>query len=288
MTTAKLNMVFRGPAVEDGSINAEHLGRSIIAIAHLFREANRSLNGDTANVTVEVNALSPSASFVVDLAVVQDVATPMVVALGASEIRDIVLEGLSIWKLLKGRTPKTEPQTGGRVRVLNIEGDRTYSAEAVGLTDSKDVQAAARDLVAPLTGGVETVSLCEDGEKDKALELTQQDAAAVAATPVPEDSALVPVSATVAARRLGIVNLTFKPDNLWRLTDDGREIQVRILDPVFLGKVERREISFVNGDILEAKLVTRQMPSGRPEYEALDVTHVSPPQLPLDMPDAEP
>lgn len=288
-TTASFDMVFDGPALADGNIEARHLGNSMLAIGSLFTQVNRLANGDTATVKVNVAALSPG-SFVVDFTVVHDVTIAMDLTLDAEQLKTLIfgtsgvaggVPGL-LWflRILRGRRHRVVEEDGDLIKVEVERENYTVRAELHRVANSGMVREIVRDLVAPLTAeGVERLVFRENGRVVE--EIGSDDV--VAFKPEGDEAILSDFTAT---KHFQIEDLSFKEGKLWRLSDGASVLRVRILDDDFLGRVDNNEIAFAKGDrlVVELRTIQRQGPKNIvTEYQALHVEHIRAPQFNLEV-----
>ena len=75
VSRAELHVVYDGDAVRSGSMDVKELAPALLSIGALCEEANRTLNGDRAQITVNVRAGFERGSFEVTLEILQTCAT---------------------------------------------------------------------------------------------------------------------------------------------------------------------------------------------------------------------
>ncbi|WP_061165200.1 hypothetical protein [Caballeronia temeraria] len=63
----RFNVVYDGPALAEHRMDVRDLAPALVAIADLFTAANKELNGDSADVRVEVKGSFKAGSFELDL-----------------------------------------------------------------------------------------------------------------------------------------------------------------------------------------------------------------------------
>src|ERR1700710_1861288 len=76
----RFHVVYDGPALTEHRMDVRDLAPALVAFADLFTAANKEVNGDAADVRVQVNASFKAGSFGIDLVATQHL---------LSQIRDI-------------------------------------------------------------------------------------------------------------------------------------------------------------------------------------------------------
>src|SRR5438876_7361135 len=73
MTSTNLEVVFEGPAVKTGTIDAHLLAESLLGYSEVFTRANAILNGEASQAAVLVQSDFKTGSFVAGLELVQNI-----------------------------------------------------------------------------------------------------------------------------------------------------------------------------------------------------------------------
>lgn len=140
MSSAELEVVFEGQALESGKIDARLLGASLVAYSEVFRRANELANGEVSEAAVLVEANFETGSFDVSLELIQNIvesakafitahqflsAAELAAALGFLWSKRASL--LSVLKWLKGKKPETITQEGNNVDLVLFGQRKTVS-----------------------------------------------------------------------------------------------------------------------------------------------------------------
>src|SRR5690242_1793040 len=67
MSTTEIQLVFEGPAVQEGKIDAQLFGDALAGYSLIFRRANAIANGDASQAAVLVESDFKTGSFIVGL-----------------------------------------------------------------------------------------------------------------------------------------------------------------------------------------------------------------------------
>ena len=293
--TADFTIVYDGEALKNSRIDVNDLVPAILAFADLLKEANRTVNGDKAAVSVKIKAFQ-SGCFGIDFSVVQSL-TDTVVSFFSQESqiksaieilnflgitpKDLVVgAGIGVFGLIrkyKGKKPKNAIELNKEKAILvytddsGREVEEEVEKEVVSLLTDYDVRKAVSKTLSPLKkDGIDVMSV---KSADKAVELADKVSAPFFETPAYEPIKLE-IDEAPQERFFTIVSLSFKEDNKWRLTDGSSILNVKISDHDFMLKVDSGEISFTKGDLLKVSLKTTQMQTAdgiKTEYEAVRV-----------------
>ncbi len=255
MSRADFTLSYDGSALAAHEMDVRELAPAMLAVGELFDAMNLLLNGDSAEVQVNVRAHEPGC-FSVVFYIVQSWRDGAVALLtgdfvsAAINLKELLLgaSGLVWWiKYKRGEIPdRVEKLSGNMIRVHY--GDESFDVplELLRLYQDLAVRDALEKVVhRPLqTDGIDLV---EFGPREKPMQQVAK--AESGAFKVPEMADRVLVDDTREAA-FSIVSLAFKDDNKWRLHDGNSSVSATIEDEEFLRKVNANLIRFAKGDVL--------------------------------------
>lgn len=278
MSSTNLEVVFEGPAVKTGIIDARLLGESLLGYNEVFVRANSLVNGEESVAAVMVQSSFKSGSFIADLQFVQNTteqaahlitahkffdATALTGLIGfvpsemAKEfVKEIVKNTvIGLFRLFKGKKPdevkpvgtdKVELKSGPvsttvNVNVFNLYGDSAIRDALDKVT--KPLREAAVERIAVRQGNTEqTVFEKEEAEIFKAEPLQLE---------APSDESLGGEREAV----LVVSRLSFEEGTSWTFFERGATVTAKIEDEQFWRQVHKREVTFGEGDLLKVRLV---------------------------------
>ena len=279
---ARLDIVYDGPALADGSMNVRDLAPAMMAIGGFFEAANRVTNGDSAKVNVNVRATS-AGSFHVLFEVAQSLGEADILKADigdflttAKDLKELLIGGSIgvgggiIWliKRLRGRKPQVE-KINEDLYKLTVE-DETYEVpmQLLRAYQNAEIRRNCQGMVRPVKEpGIDRLMLRESDQT--AQEVTKDD---VDAFDVPEHEELI--LDKVSRHAFSIVSLVFKENNKWRLTDGPNKYSVLMKDKAFQQRVDNNRVAFAKGDVLvcDLRTIQWQVEAGvKSEYEVIQV-----------------
>lgn len=283
----RFEVVYAGSALDSNEMDARELAPALVAIADLLEEANRLVNGEAAQVKVNVRGSFKSGSFGIDFTLFYDWLKNLLSSLnsdpisGALNLLEIVgLAGsgaagvIQLIKRIKGRNiTKAEELPDGRVIFTIEENERIETrGEVVKLYRSRKVREALDDAIYRQLerDGIDEFRASVSARLPEVI--NKESHALYIAPEFPEE----PLGETVTDAHLQIVALSFNENNKWRFSRsyDEQPFFASIKDDEFLGRVDRREIQFAKGDILKVKLRTREGVTNRGLYREYFVDKV--------------
>lgn len=297
-THERFNVVYDGPALAEHRMDVRDLAPALIAISDLFSAANKELNGESADVRVEVKASFKAGSFGIDLLFSQDFASQirdMFAGQNATALANaggiISLIGLvgsatvvgliGLLKKLGGRRPYEIMQRGELAEVWITESESIeVDARVIRLWRSRSVRANLEKTLSPLEReGITDFGIIYNDQV--VLELHDDDLESFRATG-PIDAEVV--SDAVTRKILLLESVAFKDDNKWRVHDGQYPFFAAIEDKAFLAKINNGE-RFGKGDVLVVELRQVQtIDNGQLKTEYTIITvheHRAPLQRPL-------
>lgn len=277
---ARLDIVYDGPALADGSMNVRDLAPAMLAIGGFFDAANRLTNGERAKVNVNVRATSAS-SFHILFEVAQSLEAADVLKADVSDflttakdLKDLLIGGSVgggiVWliKRLRGRKPHVE-KINEDLYKLTVE-DETYKVPMQLLRAYQDVETRRniQHMVRPVKEpGIDRFILRESDQTVQ--EVTKDD---VDSFEAPEHRELIVDK--VSQHAFSIVSVAFRKSNKWRLDDGQNTFSVSMKEEEFRWRVDNNLVAFAKGDILICDLHTAQWQVNdrlKAEYEVVRV-----------------
>jgi hypothetical protein len=241
-------------------MDVRDLAPALVAIADLFTAANKELNGDSADVRVEVKGSFKAGSFELDLIFVQQLLTQIrdifagsIASAISNAYTILTILGLiggggvvGLQRKLRGRRPHRIEQIGEVSRVWITETESVeVEASVVRLWRSTVVRASLSKTLSPLEReGISNFGIVR-GEQ---VELIVEDDELASFATFNNDSGEV-VSDFVARKVLLVESVVFKDGNKWRVHDGQYPFFAALDDEEFLAKVNDGE-RFGKGDVL--------------------------------------
>ena len=269
MSTEKLELVFDGPGVENGLIDASLLADSLAGYSRTFNRANEILNGEESETGVFVEAGFRKGSFIVDLQLVQTItehgrqlitahpildATGITSALGFAwhhkgEIKDGLLE---LYKWLKGKKPDAVTRIGESTELTIGENRKTVTNNIFNLYGDDAIRQGLSSFVKPLAGAqVDRISIVKDGVEQASLDKSE---VAYFNTEPPTELPTAPALSGKRQAALTVSKLSFTETSNWTFFEQGATVVAKIEDDDFWKKVHERTVTFGEGDTLVVQL----------------------------------
>lgn len=254
MADLTFDLEYDGPALQAHEMNVRDLAPALVATADLFQEMNRVVRPTDPPVSVNLRATS-TGSFLVDLTLLYDAAVVTLTGPGMNALLNLtqlltLLRGLIQLRKHKAEADveATESTPAGTIRVRFSNGSEIeIPPEVLDLDNNKTVRSHLTEVVKPLSK--EGVEIVRFRQEDIILgEVTRSELPAFTEpTAGSETQQLLSDERTM---HLQIISPTFIRGNKWRFSDGRAPFWAKVLDEAFLDRVDRKEESFVSGDIL--------------------------------------
>ncbi len=293
-TRERFNIVYDGPALAEHRMDVRDLAPALIAVSDLFAAANKELNGEAADVRVEVKASFKQGSFGIELLFTQDFisqirdmfagqnATALANAGGIIGLLGFAGGGLlGLLRKLRGRRPYEIVQKGEIAEVWITESESMeVDARVLRLWRSRSVRTSLEKTLSPL----EREGITDFGvmyHDQFTVELHDDDLESFRATGPVEAEV---VTDTTSRKVLLLESVVFKEDNKWRVHDGQYPFFATMEDEEFLALINAG-LRFGKGDVLVVDLRQVQTIDNsalKTEYSIIKVhEHRGPLQRPL-------
>jgi len=259
----QFHVVYDGPALDEHRMNIRDLAPALVAIADLFSAANTELNGNSADVRVEVKGNFKSGSFQIELIFTQALlvqlrdmfasSTATAVSNASAILAVVGLVGggglIGFLRQLRGRRPEHIEDNGESFSVWMTETEVVEVSRPVfRLYKTRAVRVFLQKALSPLElEGITSFGVVRGNDID--LDIGSVELAAFAFSDEQEDV----VSDFTGRKLLQIESVTFKDQNKWRVHDGQSAFFTAMDDLDFLAKVNAGE-RFGKGDVLVVDL----------------------------------
>jgi hypothetical protein len=264
----RFHVVYDGPALTEHRMDVRDLAPALVAFADLFTAANKEINGDAAEVRVQVNASFKAGSFGIDLIASQHLLSQIkdiFAGNGATAIANswTILQivgftggGLAgglvgLLRLLKGRRPVKIEQKGDVATVWMTQTETIeVERDVIRLYRNSVVRTSLEKVISPLEReGITDFGVVVNDQI--VLDVHDDEVASFSAAAFDADAEIV--SDTTTRKMLQIEYLAFKDGNKWRVHDGTATYHASIEDKEFLANIDAGE-RFGKGDVLVVEL----------------------------------
>jgi hypothetical protein len=281
-------VAYKGPLVDNGTMDVHDLGTALIAFGDLISECNKTLNHDDSKVAVRVNADFKTGSFEIGLEIyrsiaaqmqsffddtvsIQDIALYVGLASGAASLIGVSLIDFIKW--VRGRPiDKAKNNADGTSTIIIGDENVTIHQNILNLYTSVPVQDSLGKVLAPL-------------DKDGIDSFETRDSSGNVVSKVNKDEKPYfgvdeeDKEYTSTSRQdvlVKILNVSFE-DLKWRLLFGNDKIYADIKDENFAADVREGRIAFASGDVLSVCLEIHQVANKgiiKTNYSVLKVNRV--------------
>lgn len=268
MSSTNLQIVFEGPAVKEGTIDARLLAESLLGYSEVFTRANAILNGEASQAVVLVESDFKRGSFVADLQFVQNIldqaqhlitAHPFYDASGLAgivglwknkEIRDSVID---LFKWLRGKKPdKTAAAGNNNTEITFGQNKKTVNNVTLNLYGDSAIRSGLGHLTAPLRQAqIERISIKQSGIEQTTIE--KSEANYFETEPFQLESGDAPLEG-LREVVLIVSKLAFTENATWTFIERGAIVVAKIEDEQFWKQVHEHKVTFGEGDRLRVRL----------------------------------
>lgn len=259
---AEFAVKYDGDDLRNHLMPVRELAPALIALGEMFERANTILNGETAQVSLDIRA-TKEGSFEIGLLLRQVIETapmfPDAISL-AADLKTIVIGGgtvgslgaFGVIKRFRGKripepTPAS-PEEGEGLVVLEYSNNvkLTIPASVAKVASDQKMRELVAAVAAPLRrDGISELAFQEDG---KTVESLSEDEATELAPPLPmpeEQSNEI----FMRGVRLRATTINFEPDRKWRLSDGAAIGWYSIEDKAFKERIADGRTRLGNGDV---------------------------------------
>jgi hypothetical protein len=269
VSSANLEIVFEGPAVQAGTIDAQLLAESLLGYSEVFTRANAVLNGEGSQAAVLVQSEFKHGSFIAGLEFAQNIIVdaqrlfshPLIDASGLVSIigfvwkrREIIGTVLDLLKRLQGEKPKEVTKVDGNSVNLKMGDNNNIVVNNIAFQLSQDSAIAEgfRRVTSPLRrADIDRIIIREDDKQQVTIE--KQEAGYFEGEPLAlqaESSPLEGKDETV----LIVSKLSFVEGTTWSFIQNGSTLTAKIEDSEFWANVHKNNLRFGEGDRLRVVL----------------------------------
>lgn len=259
----RFNVVYDGPALAEHRMDVRDLAPALVAMADLFAAANKVLNGDAADVRVEVKGSFRAGSFNIELIFAQQFLAQlrdMFAGTSATAVSNawtiLGLVGyvggrgiIGLLRALRGRRVHRIESLGENVRIwITASESIEVEDQVVRLWRSQSVRIALQKTLSPLEReGITSFGIVRDAQ----IELAIDDAELPTFEPSTSEGEVV--TDHVVRKVLLIESVVFKDGNKWRVHDGQYPFFASLEDETFVARINAGE-RFGKGDVLVVDL----------------------------------
>lgn len=276
MSSINVEVVFEGPAVKEGTIDARLLAESLLGYSEVFTRANSLVNGDVSRAIVLVQSDFRGGSFIAGLELVQnftDQAANLITAhhfltagplagaigllstdIGKEVVKDILKETVvGLFKRWGGKKPdEVKPVDPETVELKRGNESVTVNVNVYNMYGDSAIRAGLDKITNPLRQAeIDRIIVKQEGKEQTVFE--KEEAKCFEAEPL----RLQPDEEPMEGERdavLVVAKLSFKEGTNWTFFERGATVVAKIKDEQFWEKVHKHELTFGEGDVLKVRL----------------------------------
>lgn len=278
MSSTNVEIVFEGPAVKQGTIDARLLAESLLGYNAVFTRANSIVNGPESTAAVLVESEFKSGSFIAGLEFVQNVTehgTQLITAheflnagalagligflpaeLAREFVKDFTKETvLSLFRWLRGKKPEdVKPAGDDRLELKSRSETRTVNVNVFNLYGDSAIRDGLDRVTRPLReAAIERIAVKQNDTEQAFFE--KDEAEIFEAEPVQLESGSAEPMQGEREAVLVVSKLQFKEGSTWTFFERGAVVTAKIEDAQFWEKVHKHQLLFGEGDLLRVRLV---------------------------------
>lgn len=259
---------YDGPALENHTMNARDLARSVLAMSDAFHEAQRVLRSPAAPATLNIQAFN-TGSFEVFMTLVEGAQSSLLglrellnhesvdAGLNAVELGGLFWGAVKVLQKIRGRRfrlARTDDEPGRTTLTFENGETLAVASETVDLIRDVEFRRRLLEVLEPLKReGVDEFRVRGEGEVEP-FEITSSEVVYYEVRELPEEEDLGTIERPALLQLLGVEFDTRK----WRFTEGGSPIWASIEDDGFRERIELQEVVFGSNDLLRVTLRTRQ------------------------------
>jgi hypothetical protein len=264
MSSAQIQLVFEGSAVQSGMIDARALAQSLAGYSEIFRRTNEIANGEASEAAVLVESNFKAGSFIAGLQLEQHIVETaknlithheFLTAGSLAALIGFIKKGeslIDLWKWLRGKKPEKVTQVGNNTEITFGPNKKTVNNTVVKLYGDSAIRAAFGHATEPLRQpGIDRISVKQDGTEQVSFE--KEEAPIFEAEPLQLEGDPPPTEGERDAVLI-VSKLSFKEGSRWTFFEQGGTVVAKIEDKEFWQKVHKHDVTFGEGDSLKVRL----------------------------------